>query len=381
MKIGILTYRQYPFISANTSIGYSIGETLSQEYNHEVVYIGRRQDESQDFINDYRGNKICFLNKKIENRHLQKVKNIIKRYLSERLFFRADAKSLKAIVKKEQIDALICVIAPIDDARIVQRARLSIPCILYQLDPFYHYEDKIDRTKKQEFFKILKFFQAVYTTDLLMEEYKGDVSFNNILDKFKVAEFPLLKPIPITASVEKDSRVVRLLYTGAFYQRIRPPEILLKLKSILPENYQIIFCGTCDSETDFKLLQESGIVCKGRLLPDQLLKEYQESDILINVGNIIKTQMGSKLIGYIATGKPILNIMQFVDCTADVLREYPYALNILASKICEQREIIVDFLERYKGSFAKYKEIEKKYITYTPHYVAQQIMAALNKKE
>ena len=56
MKIGILTYRQYPFVSANTSIGYSIGETLSQEYNHEVVYIGRRQDESQDFINDYRGN-------------------------------------------------------------------------------------------------------------------------------------------------------------------------------------------------------------------------------------------------------------------------------------------------------------------------------------
>ena len=262
-----------------------------------------------------------------------------------------------------------------------KRQSFLYPCILYQLDPFYHYEDRIDKKKKREFSKILKHFQTVYTTDLLMEKYGGDEAFNSILHKFNVAEFPLLKPVPITAPLEKDSKIVKLLYAGSFYQTIRSPQILLGLKSILPENYRIIFCGTCDNETDFKLLQESGILCKGKLLPDQLLEEYQEADILINVGNIIKTQMGSKLIGYIAMGKPILNIMQFVDCTADVLKEYPYALNILASKICEQREKIVDFLEKYKGSFAAYEEIEKKYITYTPHYVAQQIMAALNKKE
>lgn len=380
MRIGILTYRQYPYVSANTSIGYSIGETLSQEYNHEVIYIGRRQDDSQSCINDYKGSKICFLNKKIKKGHLQKVKNLMKRYLSASLFIGADAKMLKTIVKKEQIDALICIIAPIDDARIVQRARLSIPCILYQLDPFYHFEDRIDAKKKQEFLKILISFQTIFTTDLLMKEYKCDAAFNNIIHKFKVAEFPLLKPVPITEPVEKDLKKIRLLYAGSFYPRIRPSQILINLKSILPENYQIIFCGTCDNERDFKLFHENGIICKGMLLPDQLMEEYKKSDILINIGNIIKTQMGSKLIAYIATGKPILNLMQFDDCTVNVLKDYPYALNVLDSEIGEQREKIVNFLEKYKTFSAPYEEIEKNYISYTPHYVAQQMIEVLNNK-
>ena len=41
MKIGILAYRQYPYISANTSIAYTIGQYIKENTEHQVVYIGR----------------------------------------------------------------------------------------------------------------------------------------------------------------------------------------------------------------------------------------------------------------------------------------------------------------------------------------------------
>ena len=49
MKIGILIYRQYPYISANTAIGYEIGEELSKRDGCEVVYIGRKEKQASEF--------------------------------------------------------------------------------------------------------------------------------------------------------------------------------------------------------------------------------------------------------------------------------------------------------------------------------------------
>ena len=61
MKIGILAYRQYPYVSANTHIAYIIGQQLC-DFGNEVVYIGRKQNAVQNEISNYQGNKIRFLN-------------------------------------------------------------------------------------------------------------------------------------------------------------------------------------------------------------------------------------------------------------------------------------------------------------------------------
>ena len=39
MNIGILAYRQYPFISANTAIAYTIGNSILE---HKVIHIGKK---------------------------------------------------------------------------------------------------------------------------------------------------------------------------------------------------------------------------------------------------------------------------------------------------------------------------------------------------
>ena len=60
MKIGILAYRQKPYISANTAIAYTIGEHLSK--TQEVVFIGRKQDDRQREEDTYKNIEVKYLN-------------------------------------------------------------------------------------------------------------------------------------------------------------------------------------------------------------------------------------------------------------------------------------------------------------------------------
>ena len=332
MKIGILTYRQVPFISANTAIGYTLGETLKDVYGYEVVFIGHKQDNVQNDITEYKGIPVRFFDessqkKKKPSRLFNKVKNI----LGEEQFLKNEAKRLREIVRDMEINFLICVIAPDLAAWITKAARLNIPLILYQLDPFYNMGDVENRKLKQKFVKILPIFSKIYTTELLYESYMLDKDLRCYKDKTEIVQFPKLVEM-LPSKSEKNIEKVRLLYGGTLYRKIRNPKILLELKKKLSEDYEIIYLGKCDVEEDQKALEESGIICKGYCSQEELKKEICDADILINIGNLVKNQLGSKLIEYIATGKPILNINQFEKCpTLKVLEKYPYKCNIMVS--------------------------------------------------
>ena len=45
----------------------------------------------------------------------------------------------------------------------------------------------------------------------------------------------------------------------------------------------------------------------GKKRKEDIIRIYQEADILVNIGNSIDNQMPSKIFEYISTGKPILN--------------------------------------------------------------------------
>lgn len=374
MKIGILTYRQTPFISANTAIGYTLGETLKNEYGYDVIFIGYKQDEAQDNVTEYKEIPVCFLNeksgdKKENSRFINKIKNIF----GEEKFLRNEAEGLKKIVSDQKIEALICVIAPDFAAWITYGAKLRIPLILYQLDPFYNMGDVENKKLKQKFMKILPIFSKIYTTELLYENYMSDKDLRCYKDKTEIVQFPKLVEM-LPSKKEKNVGKVRLLYGGTLYRRIRNPKILLELRKKLSENYEIMYLGKCDVEEDQRTLEESGIICKGYCSQEELKKEISDADILINIGNLVKNQLGSKLIEYIATGKPILNIYQFEKCpTLKVLEKYPYKCNIMVSDTTVNGDDILKvekFIMESRGRTMSFSEIKELYQEYTPEYVA-----------
>ena len=381
MNIGIVAYRQYPYISANTSIAYTIGKYISENTNHKIVYIGRFQDESQNDVKDHDGIPILFFNKTPKNSS-SKFVNYTRKVFGENNGYCEEAKELRSIVKNNSIHALICIIAPADDLYIVSNAKLNIPIVLYQLDPFYNVNDVTRPKLKKLFIKFLSDSNIVhvFTTDLLFDEYKKDNDFIKLMNKISVLQFPkLTKDYYVSKTkFETDKRV--LLYAGSLYKGIRSPDILINLKKALPQNTELVFCGGCDNSEDMQRLEASGIVCKGYLSPKDLVAQYSRASVLINIGNLVNNQLGSKIIDYIASGKPIINISQIPFCpTLPVLDNYDLKLNLKSDSLEDEsvKQQISDFIDDASSKSLSFNEIEDKYCEYTPKYVSEQILAVL----
>lgn len=375
MKIGVLAYRQQPYISANTAIAYIVGKQLSK--TEEIVFIGRRQNYIQKDGDTYHGIRIKYLNTEPLD-HYSRINNLLQRQGWMSLAFREEAKYIHSIVREEKLDALICMTAPNDDAYIALSANLKIPIYIYQLDPFYNLDDAENKLLKKLFIKYLEQIQHVFTTSLLMDSYQKDNLIKPFLNKITVLEFPKL--IYHCDRVDgNNGKGIRLLYAGSLYAN-RKPSFLIDLKQILPHEFNIIFCGNCVNETDIDLLKKEGVLCLGYCDQVKLEEEIDKASFLINIGNTVKNQLPSKVIDYISTGKPIINLIQRNDCPSlEVLKDYPYALNIMASEIKERRKEITDFVTQNKNNRVSWNVLSRIYREYTPEYVSEKIIDIIRK--
>ena len=377
MKIGILAYRQYPFISANTAIAYEVGQEITKSSKHEIVYIGRKQDKFQNQVNSHNGIDIKFLNKTVKKDTSCRLINIFKHIIGDSNYL-FDAYNLKRIVKENNINVLICIIAPIDNALITYYAKLDIPVYLYQLDPFYNNLDIVNPKLKAKFTKVLKSCKHLFTTDLLYKEYVNDRELQSFVTKMSVLGFPKLVDKP---SYSIDEEMVpfknRLIYAGSLYHEIRSPQILIDLKKLLTDDFKLIFCGGCDRTEDMEALRDSGIVCKGYCSQEVLDKEIQNSSYLINIGNKVRNQLGSKIVDYVSTGKSIINLFQFDECpTVAFLRNYSLKINIHINELndIKTKEKIINYINNTQDKRLSFKDVEKTYWQYTPTCVARSIL-------
>ena len=383
MKVGILVCRQYPFISANTAIAYEIGEELNRRYGHEIIFIGYKQDNDQNEVRDYKGFPIYFFNKKIYSATRLKYANYIKRIIGLNYEAIAGAKGLKRILSDNKLDALICFCAPSITAAIVEAAKLDMPCIMFQLDPYYNVGDTENSKLKEEFIRITGRFKEVFTTDLLYKIYIEDKRLAEVaLEKFSVAQFPKINKARYNTAVSGNRKTARFLYAGTLYQSIRPPEVLITLRKCLPPEYELVYCGKLESSELEKTFEEAGIKCMGYCSQERLQKELQEADILVNIGNRVRNQLGSKLIEYISTGKPILNVMLIDDCpTEPVLMNYKLHLSVyftdMKNSVQKIQTQIHEFAENSLGKQEPWDTIKKYYEPYTIEYVAKQVQDAL----
>ncbi|MBQ9730332.1 MAG: hypothetical protein IJV80_05935 [Clostridia bacterium] len=384
MKIGIITYRQFPYVSANTSIGYIIGENIARRDGYEVVFIGHKQDPAQNNVCEYKGIKIRYFNDKIPTKKSARIKNIVQKFFGD-LAFLFNARKLRKIVKEEQIDALVCVQSPPETAWIAKRAKLKIPCYLYQLDPFHIHGDVENLKQRKQFLKLLKSFSGVFATTPLQRYYEREKDFQYLVRKGLVKECKhptLVKPKQVEVQAIKKDKT-RLVYGGTLYRGVRDPKILADLKKALSDDIEICFFGGCDNAQDFAMLKQTGVICGGRVSPERLQEEYRKADVLINIGNKIKMQDASKVVDYMALGKPILHIHQFADLTStETLEKYPLKCCVDAATLSDGAgsDLVNTFINESKGKSVPYEKVEKWYEEYTPQYVADSVLEMINKK-
>ena len=84
----------------------------------------------------------------------------------------------------------------------------------------------------------------------------------------------------------------------------------------------------------------------------------------------------SKLVDYIDTGKPILNICQLEECPSlEYTKKYPMAADVLPTEDLEETKIRVQiFASKYAGKQLEHEYIENALSEYTAMSVARTIL-------
>ncbi len=370
MKIGIFTYRQYPFISANTSIGYIIANELKNNFNYDVELIGYKQDDSQSEVIQYNGMPITFFNNVYYKQNY--INNWLKNNIPSLGYFQS-RNDFQKIIKNKNIDLLISVFNPIDTVFISEKIR--IPVIYYQLDPFYQHNFNDDIKLKKYFINLLRNKNYFLTTEELYPVYSKDPQILPYISQIIPIGFPKLISV-LQNTIDKN----RISYIGTLYNNIRPSNILTSFAEQIPENFKVTFMGSSDNE-----ITHTRIENLGRRSQDEARELMSKSDFLLNIGNNTELQLGSKLIDYLSTGHPIINLYQRKDCpTLRVLNSYPYKINICVDELIngnqqKNMDIISDFLCKYTNKQLSFSEVKKLYYQYTPAYITNVINDTIKK--
>jgi glycosyltransferase involved in cell wall biosynthesis len=150
---------------------------------------------------------------------------------------------------------------------------------------------------------------------------------------------PLLSLDPVALEGRRaEPGPMRLVFVGTLYRHLRNPRHLLAcfsaLIAALPQlDIELHFYGAindCAEEfNDCPTNIRDIVVTHGLVGRAEVLRAMVDADILVNIGNDSESQLASKVIEYMAVGKPIFNLISLVnDTSVAALAEYPATLTL-----------------------------------------------------
>ncbi|WP_332748224.1 glycosyltransferase [Hydrogenophaga sp.] len=150
---------------------------------------------------------------------------------------------------------------------------------------------------------------------------------------------PLLSLPSLSLGESRSARhVLRLVFVGTLYRKLRNPAYMLTcfealISTIHDRKLELHIYGAVNdcAETlaGCSALVKDSLFVHGLVDRSTVHAAMQDADILINIGNDSATQLASKVIEYMAVGRPILNLISIdEDTSVQALRLYPATLTL-----------------------------------------------------
>jgi glycosyltransferase involved in cell wall biosynthesis len=312
-----------------------------------------------------------------------------------------------------EYDALIACCSPYYPILLASEVANRIPVLYYKIDPMGSWSEKSSRDAKlstvENEVKWDSVAMKIMMPDVVYKDYmRLETKVNG--HKVVVVQFPNVRPLSVISSQQSvissqlsvNRKQCNLLFVGKFYADIRHPQYLFDLMDKLegtgivlhivgPINYMGF-----DKEYIEKYFTNKieNIRFHGAVPPAEADALLTQADVLVHVGNSVDTAMPSKILDYISSGKPILNICKIRTCpTIPLMERYPLGFTILEpsvvssqlSAISGQESVISDQLAEQvkefcltnKGKRVPYEEIERLYPECTIEYVGKQFDEAI----
>ena len=304
-----------------------------------------------------------------------------------------------------EYDALMACCSPYYPILLASEVADRIPVIYYKIDPMGSWGDKTRRDTElstvENEVKWDNVAMKIMMPDVVYKDYmRLETKVNG--EKVTIVQFPNVRKLTIgdlQLKIEdwrlKNENQVNLLFVGKFYADIRHPQYLFDLMEKLagtgivlhivgPINYMGF-----DKEYIEKYFtnKKENIRFHGAVPPPEADALLTQADVLVHVGNSVDTAMPSKILDYISSGKPILNICKIRTCpTIPLMERYPLGLTLFEpSTVSSQLSVVSDeivkqvkdFCMKNKGKQVPYEQIEKLYPECTIEYVGKQFDEAI----
>jgi hypothetical protein len=217
-------------------------------------------------------------------------------------------------------------------------------------DPFFHSVVPINNLflyKKLNLIFEKKVVQSVdnliVTTHQTKKKYANDFSAKYVNVIGPLISDLTLRNIENTIKYKKNTRpssetpTIKILYLGTLYRELRSPISAIELFERLSNKglrFRLYFVGmNAKILQNYKTKKYVQLFLKSEIPHSSVFKLIRNADILLNISNSSNFQLPSKVVEYIATGKPIINI---TNCNNDLsgkfFANYKNTLNVNVSK-------------------------------------------------
>ena len=414
-KVLIALYAYKPFENANTNVILPLISELEKQY--EVHIASLNVNNSANYSDEYENIHVFRYKKagKIKRIFLQlfytdpsKTRTGVKSFflsignmISSMLFSLGilrhnEYKLLKKLIRNNDYSFIISTcesfVSCLNVLMLKKKKKFNCPWIVYFMDPFAKYIENLGSAKywKQEL-EIYENADLVLVTEEIYDQNKQD-EYSKYLYKTRPVKFcnfviPSLTDID-EIQLRNNGETINCVYAGSLINdKIRDPSYLFKIINSLHGNYVfhlVLYRLPKERLQRYKkMLSDSANVIWYDTLPlDKTKMIICNSDILNNIGNKVINQTPSKVFDYIATRKPIVNIISIPnDTSIKYLKDYPLCLNILEDneKVKENAHIFDHFCKVSKGKRVSTTQLIQNYYLYDQQKTVQQIMYEINK--
>ena len=262
--------------------------------------------------------------------------------------------------------------------------------VVYQLDPWGLFETEDKTRKENSKKKELELFRKcchIFTTDILYRQYSEEKDYNQFISKIDPLNIPNLC---ISESKNKgmsfDPDDYNILYLGTLDDDVRNPIKTLSIFGKMIEANQkikLFFIGNINSRhiDEYSKKYKNNIF----ILPSvksEIAQTIMNLDgiFLLNINNDITNMSPSKLIDYISTGNPIINVIKNTeDASFSILEKYDNQFSFHENDNVANE--LVEFITENKGKKIDRETIRDSYYEYAPEYIASRMVEILLRNE
>ena len=281
-------------------------------------------------------------------------------------------------------DVILAFTMPFYTLELATRVSNIVPFVFYQMETIHSRKtihSGLYRVSQDLITRWCAAASRIIATSLLYSTF-DQPTISRFKSKVRIAEFPNVRPhreTQLTNRVSLPSDTCNVVYIGQFYPGYRDPHYVFNVFERLtnPDIHLHIFgriqgVYPNDFYAKYFMNKVPNIHYHGLVSPFEADAALQSADVLLHIGNIDPATLPSKILDYISSGKPILNVCLSQECpTLPLLENYPLKLNLftgepVSSDIVQRAQA---FCEKNRGNQIPFEHIEPLYKAFTPKVV------------